>query len=152
MDTLELLATNEEEISDLYKLYAQKLPQYENLWLELSREETDHAAWIRDFARGIEKGTLYINQKRFPTEAFQTYHEYLQGSLAKTSSRGIEPMQAFTSALYIEQALIELKLWEVIDTGSEGFDKVALRLRIATKKHIEIIEEYWAKVKDNKIQ
>ena len=151
MDTLELLAKNEEEIGDLYELYAKIMPQHKDLWLELSKEEMGHAAWIRDFAKGTEKGKLTLNKRRFPAESFQTYHEYLKGSMGKASLRGIEPMQAFTTALYIEQALIELKFWGVMDTGSVEFDNVALRLHNATKKHIEEIGEYWAKVKDGKI-
>ncbi len=151
METLELLAKNEEEIGELYKLYARLLPQYKDLWLELSAEEMNHAKWIRDFAKGIEEGALIINTKRFPAAAFNTYHEYLQGAMEKADTRGIEPIQAFTAALYIEKSLIELKFWEVIDTGSEDFDKVALRLREATNGHVKKIEEYWSKVKDKRI-
>ena len=145
-----MLAKNEEEIGELYKLYAIKLPQYKDLWLELADEEVTHAKWIRDFAKGIDKGSIFLNKKRFPEEAFQTYHEYLQGSMSRAQLKGIEPMQAFTVALYIEQSLIELKFWEVIDTGSEEFDKVALRLSEATTGHIKKIGDYWAKVKDRK--
>ena len=151
MDILELLAKNEEEIGELYKLYARVLPKYKDLWLELSAEEMNHASWIRDFAEGTEKGTLVINQKRFPAATFNTYHEYLHGAMEKAAKHGIEPIQAFTAALYIEKSLIELKFFEVIDTGPEDFDKVALRLSEATRGHVKKIEEYWSKVKDKRM-
>lgn len=150
MEILEMLAKNEEEIGELYKLYAIKLPQYKDLWLELADEEVTHSKWIRDFAKGIDKGSIFLNKKRFPKAAINTYHGYLQKSYKEASLKGIEPIQAFTTALYLEQSLIELKFFEVIDTGSEDFDKVVLRLSEATKGHIKIIEEYWAKVKDKR--
>jgi hypothetical protein len=151
MDTLELLAKNEEEISELYKLYAKILPQYEYFWLRLADEEVAHAAWIRDFANGIEKGTLFLNKKRFPVASLNTYHEYLKKSMKEASLKSIEPIQIFTTALYLEKSLVELAFFEVIDTGSEDFDKVVLRLREATKSHVKKIEEYWSKVKDKKM-
>jgi rubrerythrin len=151
MGPLELLAGNEEEISDLYKLYAGIMPQYKDLWLELSNEETDHAVWIRDFIRGIKKGTLFINEKRFPAEAFQTYREYLQESMKEAVSGAVDDIRAFTVALYIEQSLIDLNFWEVLDAGSEDFNKVALRLQNATKGHIEKIKKYWLKVKGREL-
>ncbi len=148
MDTLELLSKNEEEISELYGLYAKILPHYKDFWLELMNEEIGHASWIRDFANGIEKRALFINPQRFPMEAFNTYKEYLHGAIDRASRKGIDPIQAFTSALYVEQSLIELPFFAVIDTGSEDFDKVVLRLREATEWHIKKIEEYWSNVKD----
>ena len=151
MDTLELLAKNEEEIGELYKLYARMLPHYKDLWLELADEEVIHAKWIRGFAKGIEKGSIFLDKKRFPMAALSTYHEYLQKSVGEASLKGIEPIEAFTMALYIERSLLELKFFEVIDTGSEDFDRVVLRLSEATKGHIKIIEEYWAKVKDRRM-
>lgn len=151
MDTLEMLAKNEEEMSELYRLYAMVLPQYKDLWLELAADETEHARWIRDFARGVDKGTLILNKKMFPEATFSYYHDYLQGAMEKASKRGIEPIQAFTSALYVEQSLVESKCFEGVGTGSADFDKVALRLQQATEGHVKKIEGYWAKVKDKRI-
>jgi rubrerythrin len=151
MDTLEMLAKNEEEIGELYKLYARVLPQYQDLWLELADDEMNHARWIRDFAKGVDKGTLVLNKKLFPESTFNYYHDYMQGAMEKASKRGIEPMQAFTSALYMEQSLIEKRCFEAVDTGSAEFDKVALRLQQETIGHAKKIEDYWSKVKDKRM-
>jgi rubrerythrin len=151
MDTLEMLAKNEEEISELYRLYARVLPQYKDLWLELAADETEHARWIRDFAGGVDKKALVLNKKLFPESTFGYYHDYMQGAMEKASKRGIEPIQAFTSALYMEQSLVESKCFEGAGTGSEDFDKVALRLQRATEAHVKKIEDYWTKVKDKRI-
>lgn len=151
MDILEMLAKNEEEMSELYRLYAKVLPQYKDLWLGLAADETEHAHWIRDFAKGVDKATFVLDKKLFPESAFSYYHDYMQGAMEKASKRGIEPIQAFTAALYMEQSLVESQCFEVVDTGSVDFDKVALRLQQATKGHVQKIENYWSKVKDNRI-
>lgn len=148
MEIIELLAENEEHISRLYQLYAEKLPKYRDFWENLADEEMTHASWIREFADGVKEKTLYIDEKRFPREALQTYREYLNGSMVKASRTGVNVMGAFTTALYIEESLIELKFFEVIDSGSEDFDKVLSRLKKATVEHNKRIKEYWTKVKD----
>ena len=155
MDTLDLLANHEEEIADLYKLYAEIMPPYKDLWQRLADDEIANAVWIRDFAKGIEKGTLSINKNGVTPEAFQSYHVYLQGSAGAARSKGFNSMHAFTTSLYIEQfqlSLIESEFSKVLGADSEEFDKVVSHLRNSTRHHIEEIEKYWTKVKDNKIQ
>ena len=148
MEILELLAENEEHIARLYRLYSEKLPKFKDFWSQLADEEIEHASWIRDFASGVKEDTLQINEKRFPRSALQTYKEYLDGSIEKATRKGVDTMSAFTTALYIEESLIELKFFEVIDSGSEDFDKVLLRLKKATAEHNNRIKEYWVKIKD----
>lgn len=148
MEVIELLAENEENIARLYRLYAEKLPKFRDFWTRLAGEEIVHASWIREFADGVKEKTLYINEKRFPREALQTYEEYLDGSIEKANRKGVDAIGAFTTAFYIEESLIELKFFEVIDSGSEDFNKVLLRLKKATVEHNNRIKEYWAKVKD----
>ena len=148
MGILELLAENEEHIARLYRLYAEKLPKFRDFWTQLAGEEIEHASWIRDFANGVKDKTLYLDEKRFPREALQTYREYLDGSIEKANRKGVDAIGAFTTAFYIEESLIELKFFEVIDSGSEDFDKVLLRLKKATAEHNNRIKEYWTKVKD----
>lgn len=151
MDILEMLAKNEEEMSALYRLYARVLPLYKDLWLELAADEMEHAGWIRDFAKSTDKGKLVLNKKLFPESTFSYNHDYMQGAMEKAAKRGIEPIQAFTAALYIEQSLIEKKCFDVVDSGCAEFDEVALRLQQATRGHAQKIEDYWAKVKDKRI-
>jgi hypothetical protein len=148
MGILELLAENEEHIARLYRLYAEKLPKFRDFWAQLSGEEIEHASWIRDFANGVKDKTLYLDEKRFPKEVLYTYREYLDGSMQKANRQGIDAIGAFTAAFYIEESLIELKFFEVIDSGSEDFNKVLLRLKKATAEHNNRIKEYWTKVKD----
>ncbi len=155
MDTLLLLANHEEEIAGLYKIYAEIMPPYKNFWLRLADDEIANAAWIRDFAKGIKKGTLSINKKSVTPEAFQNYHVYLQGSAGAARSKSFETIHAFTTSLYIEKfqlSLIESEFSKVLGVDSEDFDKVVSYLRNSTIQHIQEIEKYWAKVKDNKIQ
>ncbi|MFC1847127.1 ferritin family protein, partial [Chloroflexota bacterium] len=149
MEILELMAENEENIAHLYRLYAEKLPKYGNFWSRLADEETEHASMIRKFAAGVEKGTYHLDEKRFPPGALQTYEAYLDGSMQKAIKVGVDVMSAFTTALYIEESLIELKFFEIIDSGSDDFDEVLLRLKKDTGEHSGRIKEYWTKIKDS---
>ncbi len=148
MEILELMAENEENIARLYQLYAEKLPDFEDFWLKLADEEIEHASLIRDFAAGVEKGIYNLDEKRFPPGALQTYKAYLDGSMQKAIRKGVDTISAFTTAMYIEESLIELKYFEVIDSGSDDFDEVLSRLKKATTEHNKRIKEYWTKIKD----
>jgi hypothetical protein len=44
----ELLANNEESISEHYKIYSDKFGEHKNFWSELAEQEKNHALWIRD--------------------------------------------------------------------------------------------------------
>ena len=43
---MEMLAVNEEAVSGLYRIYAEKFAEHKNFWAGLSVEELDHARWI----------------------------------------------------------------------------------------------------------
>lgn len=147
-EILEMMAKNEEGIARLYGLYAERMPEHSSLWTELAGEEMQHASWIRAFNEGVGEGSLVLDEKRFPREALQTYAEYLNINLAKARQVGEDIAQYFVTALYIEESLIEAKFFQVIDTGSKDFDKLVLRLKLATLEHIERLREYWEGVKE----
>ena len=148
MEILDKLAENEEHISRLYRVYAEIMPAHKEFWSKLADEEIEHASWIRNFAEGVEGGTLAIDEKRFPRNALQTYSQYLDGSIDRAARKGVDVMGAFTTAIYIEESLVELKFFEVIDSGSEEFDDVLLHLKKDTIEHNKRIKEYWSKIKD----
>ena len=46
---LELLEQLELEISNLYKLFAEKFPAHQELWNNLRNEEINHAVYIKNY-------------------------------------------------------------------------------------------------------
>ncbi|MBG7616793.1 MAG: hypothetical protein IZT57_00275, partial [Chloroflexi bacterium] len=65
MDMLEILAQNEEKISQLYDVFAKQYPPYKGFWAELSQDEKEHAEWIRKIIPQVKSGKVKLDSGRF---------------------------------------------------------------------------------------
>ncbi len=54
-------------------------------------------------------------------------------------------INALSIALYIEEALIERKFFEVIEGDSVGLKHVLLDVAAATRSHIDRVRKVWSK-------
>ena len=144
MDILELLAKNEESIGDLYRAYADRFPEYEDLWLGLANEEEQHAGWIRRLSDQVSAGTLHVDEKRFKNTAIETYLKYLMTEVQKAKSGDMALINALSIALYIEKSLIDRKYFEVFKTDAAELQQVLLNLEAATKDHIGRLQKVWS--------
>lgn len=64
---LELWEQLELEISNLYRLFAQKFPTNSQLWNSLSSDELNHAAYVREMFSLAEGGKVFFNEKTTKT-------------------------------------------------------------------------------------
>ena len=71
IETIELLAEHEKEISRLYKEYAQKFPEQKDFWSKIADEEIEHTSWIFKLRSKIKEGSLYFKEGRFKIEALK---------------------------------------------------------------------------------
>ena len=53
-EEIEILAKNEEKLSELYQIYASKFPDYYDLWFGLAKEKEGHASWLRKLNNNSE--------------------------------------------------------------------------------------------------
>ncbi len=60
---LELWEQLELEISNLYRLFAQKFPAHSQLWNALSSDELNHAAYVKEMFLA-EAGKVFFNEKQ----------------------------------------------------------------------------------------
>jgi hypothetical protein len=142
MEMLELLAENEELVSDLYTKYAAKFPELKDFWQGLANEETKHAKWIRAINSQHEKGRLKINEQRFNQEAIKTHHRFLNKEINKASG-DISLQSALYTALYIEKSLIEKRYFEISSGDSTKVKQTLFDLEAATNDHINRVQRVW---------
>lgn len=147
VDATEMLANHEEAIGGLYKAYAKLFPDHESFWSGLAREETEHATWIRDLASKTEAGPASLEQNRFRPEAIQTSLDYIRNLTAEAPGQKIELMDALSTALDIEKALIERKYFEILQGDSEEVRRTFEALTRSTKAHIERVQKAWVEQK-----
>ena len=144
MDMLEILAQNEEKISQLYDVFAKQYPPYKGLWAELSQDEKEHAKWIRKIIPQVKSGKVKLDSDRFNTEAVITYQNYLDEEIEKTKQRQQPIMTSLTITLYIEKSLIEHRFFDIFDGDSVELTQMLAKLEEATKNHLAKVQKIWS--------
>jgi len=139
--TIELLANHEEAISELYRKYSGKFPDYEQFWLGLAEEEVLHAKWIRELRDDIEEGTVFCNEGRFNIIGVQTSLNYIKKQIVDSENQEISLPFALFLALDIENALLERKYFEIFEGDSVGLKHVLQDLAESTEPHRDRIEK-----------
>ena len=140
-----VLAANEELISKLYKLYAKLIPELQDFWEDLAKEETRHAYWILALQTHINDGVLSFKENRFNLRAIELFLIYVKDLLDTAKGRVKAPKDALANAMNIENALIERKFFEVFNEDSPALKDTLQQLVIATEKHREKISAEFSK-------
>jgi rubrerythrin len=137
----EMLAQNEERLSRLYGVYAEKFPKYRDLWNGLAEEETKHAAWIRKLASWVKEGVIDINADRFNISAIRTFSNYVDKELTNVKTSNVSSINALVIASYIEDSIIEHNYFEVFEGDSLELRNTLIDLANETNKHRNIVKE-----------
>ncbi|MDM7998977.1 MAG: hypothetical protein QUS33_02970 [Dehalococcoidia bacterium] len=144
-EVIEAMAKNEEAISRLYQAYAGKFPSQKDFWSGLAADETTHAAWLRGLLGKMREGSLSISRDRFRLQPVRAFSSYLERELASVREPGLSPINALSTALYIEESIIEQRYFEVFVPDAPELKRVLSDLASATKIHLEKVREEWGK-------
>ncbi|XOB40941.1 MAG: hypothetical protein ACKKMP_03540 [Candidatus Nealsonbacteria bacterium] len=147
-EAIEGLIDNEEALSELYKIYSEKFPDDKEFWLGLSQDETVHANWIRNLRDRTKKGSAFFNEDRFRLEAIKTFLGEVNKQISEAKFKKLLPINALSTAYYLESSLIERKCLEVFEGDSVELKHLLKNLAEATKKHSEKVSEQLNKLRN----
>jgi rubrerythrin len=137
---IDLMAKNEEAIGQLYRTYAARFPNTQDLWLGLAAEEGNHASWVRGLMEVTDQ-SLHIMPNRFRSAALLTFTTYVKRETVAATAASLQLISAISVALDIEQSLIERKYLEVVSADSPDLKQVLHDLETATRAHILRLQE-----------
>jgi len=129
------LVSNEEAIARLYRKYADAFPFLREFWSSLASEEMGHASSLRSLQGQIGTLPVFVDQGRFNATAIQTFTDYLDRELSRLNEQRVPLLEALSITFYIEQSLIESKLFEVFKTDSPELQGTLTKLRDETLAH-----------------
>jgi len=132
---LEMMAENEKTISQLYKTYSEKFPDYEDFWFGLSAQEIEHATWLYELSSKVEDGFVHFRKDRFDINNIKKFHDYVNYILNHAQKQEISLESALVNALSIEYNLIERKFFEVFKGDAEELKLVLKLLYTSTSEH-----------------
>ena len=140
---LEAMKEHEQALAQLYEFYTGKFPEYKDFWNELSLEEVQHAGWIDKLQAGVENSSDDFVVERFPIGAIQHSTQYVK-KLADTADQpDFVLINALSTALRLEEALMENKYFEVIETDSAKTKHTLNMLAQSTQQHYQRVRKLW---------
>lgn len=140
---LEAMKEHEQALAHLYELYVGKFPEYKDFWNELSKEEVQHAGWIDKLQVGLENSSDDFVVERFPIGAIQHSTEYVKKLMDMANQPDFVLINALSTALRLEEALMENKYFEVIETDSAKTKHTLAMLAQSTQQHCQRVRQLW---------
>jgi len=146
MELVELLVSQEESVAALYSRFARLFPAHESFWLELSREETLHAQWLRRLFARTQTGTGRVQSDHLDIETIRAHVEKLQALETQVTQSPPTLVEALRMAQSIESTVCESHYFQIFEGLSEWaeFKQVQYCLEEATRNHVDTIHAYLA--------
>jgi len=143
LQTIGLMAAHEAAMADLYRLCADRLPEHAGLFGTLAAAELDHARWLTDLVAEVEAGLARVDSHRFNPQAILSSMNYVKERMNEANISELTPLLALSWAHDLEDALIERKCFEVVETDSPELKDLLQRLSRETAEHREQIRAAW---------
>jgi len=140
---LEAMKEHEQSLARLYELYAAKFLEYKGFWTELSLEEVQHTDWIDKLQADIENSSEAFIVERFPLGAIQRSTEFVNKQAIEADQPGFVLINALSTAMRLEEALMENKYFEVIETDNIKTKRTLAMLTRSTLEHYQRIRKLW---------
>ena len=141
-ELLEAMREHEQALAHLYGLYAEKYPKCKDFWTGLSLEENLHAAWLDKLWTEIDNGSEDIVVERFPIGAVQRSTEYVKKLEDTVNQPDFTLVNALSTALRFEEALMENKFFEVCEGDSVKTKRTLNSLAQSTLQHSRKVREF----------
>jgi len=140
---LEALKVHEKEIARLYEVYAETFPLYRTFWIELSKEEIEHANWIEELQTKNGNGSGDFLVERFPVAAIEYSINHVKDLVYKAEEADFQLIEALSEALHLEEALSESKYFEVWEGDSAETKRTLTSLARSSREHYQKVKEVW---------
>ena len=125
----------ERVIGQLYKIYAKKFASDYSFWIQLSREEEEHAKLVKELEKEVKQENLTFDNQRFKVNAIQTTIQYVQKKIKQANDSSMTERDAYHIALDIENGLLEKNFFKTFKTDQAGLKDVLNKLIHDTAEH-----------------
>ncbi|MDD5464101.1 MAG: hypothetical protein PHP62_03050 [Candidatus Moranbacteria bacterium] len=132
---IKLFEDNELNISNLYSLYAQKIPGKHAFWDKISKEEIAHAVEIGSKMNYAEN----IIENKFSRGIIKYIMDFVLKEIEKTQQSKISHKEALQTALRIERSMLEKKCFEMFTPTHEKVQAVFNKLNKDSERHVALL-------------
>ncbi|MGB4088876.1 MAG: hypothetical protein WBK44_04050 [Smithellaceae bacterium] len=138
---LELWEQLELEISNLYRLFAQKFPAHSQLWNALSSDELNHAAYVKEMFSLAEAGKVFFNEKTTKTYTIKTINDDIKTVYKKTEAGQYTIINALAYSVNLEDSIIEKKFYDYFSTNDRDINLLINKIKQETIEHSQRVKK-----------
>jgi hypothetical protein len=132
---MDLFEENELNIASLYLIYAQKIPQEYNFWINLSNEEISHSKSIK----GEKDTSTTIVENNFSRGVVKHVMDFVLKEIEKATQNKITHHEALLTALRIERSMLEKKCFEIFIPTNKKVKDMLCKLNKETEQHVALL-------------
>ncbi|NQT32964.1 MAG: hypothetical protein HQ594_04755 [Candidatus Omnitrophica bacterium] len=148
-----LLCAIEQKVSDIYAVYAQKIPEHKDFWLELSGEEVDHVEMIRELGACAAFGRVDYDGEKFNVGELESTLAWLEGLYQDAQKTSPAMEGALVVSIKIERTIAESNCYQAFIPRIPGTSDFLDNMANALREHAERVEDLLSEVtKDLVIQ
>jgi hypothetical protein len=141
LEAMDLMAQAESAVERLYEACAVLWREDEEFWRELAGEERHHAKHIRSMIAILTGNPGRFQSGRpFSAIALKTFISGIERDIESVQQSTVPELKALHLALDIEQALIEARFTEVVQTEDSGCRALADGIVRDTAVHRRLVE------------
>ena len=145
---IDLFITQERLLSKIYSSFAGNFEEHEEFWRFISKEELEHAGWLKELKKRIINREAHFEDSKTRTYTLNTMIKYMEKTLYDASKGRFTLVEAFAKTEDLEYSLIERRVFEHFEPDSRDVIFTLNRLNEATRDHLVTIKNY---MKKNKI-
>ena len=139
-NSLEILEDNELLLGQLYRTYAEKFPDHDDLWSGFATEQIKQAKSIHGLRTKAEVGAIALNGDWFPSRELRIFREHIKGLLYTAMERA-----AIEAAAYIQWSLLKQGVFGTLREDPQELRHVLTGLAFAACRRrdrlLEALEE-----------
>jgi len=140
MKILDMLTRHEELISQLYGMYAMKLSRNHALWYAFALEKKEGAELLRTLLVMAFEGAGF-DETRFDMAGLQRRLDTARARLNEVESKTLYPFIAVSTALEMESAMIDHRLFEPRDGDADEVRTAMDIIRRKTGARVEKLKQ-----------
>ncbi len=147
VECLKLLAEHEKAVSQLYLLYAEQFSDYQKFWSDLAEDKQKHAGWITSLNGGIYAGDITFKSDRFNLDNICSAIVYIHVQIDLTHRTEVSLMQAFATAVGIEETSLEKGFFEIFDGDAPQLQRILIEVRLSVADHCQKIRAQYEQIR-----
>jgi hypothetical protein len=139
INVIELLATHEETISQLYACYAERFPDHKEFWSTLSEEELEHAKLVRQ----LSELSVQYDETKLRIPVIKISLDHIKYQLAKVHKEEVSLINALSTALDLERSIVDGKIFQAFKGYSTDARGILQELESTLQDHVERVQKAW---------